>query len=161
MMTGSGRSTQEAIRKAMETYRGQVLHQRYLDPETGLYKYPYQITEKEVLSLAGVKSRSTLKASYHDGIKADLKALIDDLKTKAGKRMSAESADQSAPSGNFTSAAAGKRARIDQLTETIGALGYKIIALQKELEEYKRGTASQSKIVSLSGKQERRPHGGR
>ena len=136
--------TQGAIRKAMEIYRSQVLHERYFDVETGFFKYPHQITEKDVLSLAGIKSRSTLKASYHDSIKAELKEFVLDLKVKAGRRVSSDdekSPEQSAP-------AASKKARVDQLAETIGALQYKIIALQKELEGLKKGGSSQSKIDS-------------
>jgi hypothetical protein len=146
-----GAKTQQAIRKAMETYKAQVLHERYFDVETGLFRYPYQITEKEVLYLAGVKSRSTLKANYHDGVKAELKELIVDLKIKTGRKLSSD--DGSSPKSSTSRA--NKKARVDQLAETIGALGYKIIALQMELESAKKSGSSQCEIVSLPNRSKR------
>lgn len=143
--------TQNAILKAMETYRAQVLHERYFDVETGIYKYPYQITEKEVLGLAGIKSRSTLKANYHDGIKLELKNFIHELKLKAGKKVSSEELAELS-SEKSVSAAAAKKARVEQLAETIAALSYKVIALQKELEDCRNRVSSTQKVVNLPNK---------
>lgn len=133
--------TQDTLRRAMEIYKSQVLNERYLDLDTGLFRYPFSITEKDVLKLAGIKSRSTLKASYHDGIRRDLRALVADLKLKTGR-------------GNISKSASlprkeNKKGRVEQLAETIGALQYKIIALQKEIDDLRSSGAPRGTTVNI------------
>ncbi len=131
-MAGSHK-TQDAIRKAMVNYRAQVLHERYYDIETGIYKYPFPITEKEILSSAGIKSRSTLKARYHDRIKTELREFVLELKIKTGRKVTTDEVGSS-PSGKRASSKSANKTRVEQMADTIGALGYKIIALQNQLK---------------------------
>ena len=132
--------TQEAVREAMARYEAMVLHERNLDARTGLYRYPQAISASEVLRMAGVQSRATLSAGYHDGLKRELDELISALKCKTGKGKPAKAA--------AAVEAISRPDRLDQLAQTIAALQFRIIELENENAAL-RASQGTGKVVSM------------
>ncbi|MER9371067.1 hypothetical protein [Mesorhizobium sp. M0491] len=116
--------TVQAIEAAMAKYEAQVLDPLRFDERTGLYVYGERVTIKAILELAGVRSRSTLHADHHEGLRGRIDDLIRDLKLKTGKaprRISSENetAEHGVP-------------RVDALAQTIAALNFRLMRLEKE-----------------------------
>ena len=131
--------TQSAVREAMGRYEAMVLHERNLNARTGLYRYPQAISASEVLRMAGVQSRATLSASYHDGLKRELDELVSALKRKTGKGKPAKAAAAEATS---------RPDRLDQLAQTIAALQFRIIELENENAALKASQGT-GKVVGM------------
>ena len=107
----------------MVRYKTMVLSPKNFDERRQVYKYPHAISAAEVLRMAGVKSRATLSADYHDKLKAELDALVVELKSKTGKGKPKQEAETEPASGI---------ARLEQLAQTIAALHYRIMVLEQE-----------------------------
>ncbi|TPG57436.1 hypothetical protein EAH89_10920 [Roseomonas nepalensis] len=138
--------TQKAVRKAMVRYEAMVLNKRNFDPASQTYRYPNPISAAEILRMAGVRSRSTLAADYHGSLRRELEVLIEDLKRQTGKgKVAAKEA---------TKTVLDRTDRVEQLAQTVAALQYKIIALEKELATLRQGQPTSSQVVNLE-RQER------
>lgn len=134
----------------MELYSAKVLDESRLDPATGLYAHDFEITKTEVLKLAGGISRSTLKASYHDGLRTELDTLIDTLKRKTGRgqvgRAAVAEAGGKNDAGSKTKRSVTRKAKaastatqLEQLAATIAGMTYRIIKLQREIDQLRKG----------------------
>ncbi len=110
-MAKTADETQSAVRGAMTRYRTMVLSPENFDNRMQIYKYPHAISAAEVLRMAGVKSRATLSAEYHEQLKAELDALVVELKGKTGKGRRKPETNTEPTSGS---------ARLEQLAQTIG-----------------------------------------
>ena len=133
--------TQAAVREAMARYEASILQEGNLNPRTGRYRYPQAISASEVLRMAGVRSRATLAAGYHDGLKHELDDLIATLKRKTGKGKPAKAAAATESS---------RADRLDQLAQTIAALQFRIIALENENAALRASQAT-GRVVSIGG----------
>ncbi|MBB5694379.1 hypothetical protein [Muricoccus pecuniae] len=139
--------TQKAVRDAMAKYEAMVLHEKNFDAASQSHKYPHAISAAEVLRMAGIRSRTTLSASYHDTLRRELDVLIDSLKQKCRKGKAAKKVAQET------------RHRInreDQLAQSIIALQYKlleqqkkILAQDKELDELRGRETMGATVVNL------------
>ena len=142
--------TQAAVREAMARYEAMVLHERNFDPKTQMYRYPHAISAAEVLRMAGVRSRATLSAGYHDALKRDLDDFVAALKRKTGKGKATREAVEVKQS---------RMDRVEQLAQTVAALQYKIIALEQENAVLRASAVGTGKIVNLKPSGDGRSHG--
>ena len=146
----NAKDTEVAIRAAMKEFETIVMHERYFDPITQSQQYPHAISRGEVLRLAKVRSRATLLAEYHQKLREDLETFIEDLKKRGGKKKVASS---NAPkTGNDANCVMTPAARFEQLTQTVGALQYRILELEKQLEECR---ANKSRVVDFKTRRQR------
>jgi Fe-S cluster assembly ATPase SufC len=88
------------------------------------------------MNIAGVKSRGTLRPAYHEKLRADLKALVLGLKIKTGKRPASKySSDDDINKQKKIS----EIARSEKLSQTIAALSFKMMILEREIEGLRSG----------------------
>lgn len=157
--------TRIAIRSAMKLYGERVLDERRLDPATGIYAYDFEITKTEVYKLAGGVSRSTLKASYHDGLRGELDTFIDTLKRKTGRGQVGKAA--AAKAAGKTSAgpkmdrsatrkarAASTAAQVELLAAKLTGMTYRVIELEREIDQLRKGV--KRNVVELPSATRRR-----
>lgn len=137
-MAQTAAETDTAVRAAMEKYRSQILSDRTIDPDTGIYLYEGRITEAAILKLAKVRSRSTLLGAHHKQLRADLGELVDDLKAKTGKKAKLD-VDQIGASGEEHRPSASLSSRLDRYVQTIAAQHFEILRLEKENAELRAG----------------------
>lgn len=123
--------TRRAIESAMKQFEALVLDPLRYDNDTGVYVYDERISIKAILELAGVRSRSTLRAEHHDALSKEVAKLVRHLKEKTGK--SRRSSDgESGKDGNSIR-------RVEALAQTIAALNYRIMKLEKGAQAAKAG----------------------
>jgi len=133
----------------MESYRANVLSDRYRDPKTGRYNYPHRISKAEVLRIANVKSRATLLAAHHQDLAAMLDKFIDDLKREVGKGAGSEPKPSADVTENIDR-------RLNEMAQSLFAAQYRIIALEQELSARPRhGTNVVSNLTPSRAKKVR------
>lgn len=132
--------TQTAVREAMAKYNAIVLHEKNFDSASQSYRYPHAISVAEVLRMAGVRSRTTLTAHYHDALRRELEVFVETLKQKAGKGKAAKKVvDETKQRVN----------REEQLAQSIVALQYKVLSQEKELERLRKSGGTDSTVVNM------------
>lgn len=136
-MGKTAENTDRDVRCAMAVFKAQVLDTRNFDPVTGTYLYEGAITEVAIRKIAGVKSRGTLRANYHETLRRDLRALVLELKIKTGRIIVKNSAD--ADEGASSNSNDFEITRSERLAQTIAALSFRIMVLEREIVNLKSG----------------------
>lgn len=147
--------TDRDMRRAMAVFKAQVLDSKNFDPTTATYLYEGAITEIAIRKIAGVKSRGTLRSIYHEVLRRDLCALVLELKIKTGRISADDSVN--ADEGSAEKKNISEISRSERLAQTIAALSFRIMVLEREIASLRAGNGAKTdNVTQLMSKQRNR-----